>query len=63
MNENNIFNNINNINNNIIINQFREINTLQYLLVIANINIYINSLLFNLLNKIYYCVVLLILDI
>ena len=51
MNENNIFNNINNINNNIIINQFREINTLQCLLVIANINIYINSLLFNLLNK------------
>ena len=47
----NIFNNINNINNNIIINQYNEINTLQYLLFMANINLYINRLLFDLLNK------------
>ena len=47
----NIFNNINNINNNIIINQFCEINILQYLLIMSNINLFINNLLFDLLNK------------
>ena len=50
MNKNN-FNSINNINNNIIINQFCEINILQYLLIMSNINLFINNLLFDLLNK------------
>jgi hypothetical protein len=50
MNKNN-FNSINNINNNIIINQFSEINTLQYLLIMPNINLFVNNLSFDLLNK------------